>query len=463
MKTVWDRLREFYSGKWYPLLVLVLTVLGSSLGYEFACFLIMVASFFFACTFAYDFRFALAPFMCTVFFVSPRHAENVTEFREYYMQSFSVAAMVVGFGLIFVGTVVFAIRNRRRVNEFPWKGFFLSLSIWCVTLCLNGAFNSGYSWKNLLFALTFPLMMLILYSLFALYVRFDKTSFDYFMYCLFIACSVICLELFARYLSGAVIVDGVIVKVNVVLGWGVWTTVGGMIAFLMPAAFYFAATHRRGWIFYLIGLVQFFCTVLSQSRGAMLIGGVILLCCLVVLCFWGRNKRINRILTLGLIVIAAAGVVVLREKLLGLLQSFLDKGFDDSDRYDLWSLGVQKFLSAPVFGSGFYNNGIVSDWDIQLYPFFYHNTLVQVLASTGAAGILAYLWHRFCTVRAIVRKPNLYKTYLGICLLSCLLFCMLDVLLFITYPLIFYTLMLLFIEKRDEAEMAERFYPEIES
>lgn len=462
MKTVLDHLRDFYSGKWYPLIVLALTVLGNSLGYEFACFLGMVASFFIGCLFAYDFRFALSPFMCTVFFVSPRHAQNVTEFREYYMQPLAVTVMVIGFGLIFVGTVLFAIRNRRRINSFPWKGLFLSLSIWCASLCFNGLFAPVYSVQNLLYAVTFPLMLLILYTLFALYVKFDQTAFDYFMYCLLIACSAICLELFARYLSGAVIVDGVIVKTNVVLGWGVWTTIGGMIAFLMPAAFYFVATKRYGWIFYGLGLVQFFCTVLSQSRGAMLFGGVILLICLSTLCFFGRNKRINRILTIGLIVIAGIGVLLLREKLMGLLQSFLDKGFDDSERFDLWKLGVQKFLSAPVFGAGFYDNGIVSTWDIQLYPFFYHNTAVQILASTGVVGVLAYLWHRFCTIRAVVRKPSLYKTYLGICILSCLLFCMLDVLLFITYPLIFYTLILLFIEKRDEAELAEQLYSNIE-
>ena len=462
MKTALDRLREFYNSKWYPLIVLVLVVLGNSLGYEFACFLIMTASFFLGCFVAYDFRFALSPFTCTVFLVSPLHANDVTTFREYYMQSFAVAAMVIGFGLIFVGTVIFAIRNRRRVNTFPWKGFFLSLSIWCLTLCLNGAFNSMYTWQNLLYAVTFPLVLLILFSLFALFVRFDESAFDYFMYCMVIACTVICLELIARYLSGAVIENGIMIKENVVLGWAVWTTIGGMIGFLMPASFYFAATHRHGWMFYLLGLIQFFCIVLSQSRGAMLFGAVTLLLSIVVLCFFGRNKRVNRYLTLGLIVIGIIGVILLREKLLGLLQSFLDKGFDDNGRYELWNTGIQKFLSHPIFGSGFYDNGIVSPWDIQIYPFFYHNTLIQLLASTGAVGILAYLWHRFCTVRAVVCKPNLYKTYLGICILSCLMFCMLDVLLFITYPLIFYTLMLLFIEKKNEQERMEQLYLELQ-
>ncbi len=452
MKSKLDLIREFYGGKLYPLLVLLLTVIANATGTEFWCYFINVILFFVGAVIAYDLRFALTPFLCTVFFVSPITAPNVTAFRENYIKPFPIIMMLICFGLILIGTVIFAIRNRRRMNAFPWKGMLISLLILCVALCLNGAFNSNYTWQNLLYALTFPAALLVLYILFALYVKFDRSAFPYFMYCMMIACTVICIELVLRYLSGAVIVEGQIVKENVVLGWAVWTTLGGMIAMLMPASFYFAATHRHGWVFYLLGLFQFLCTVLSQSRGAMLVGGIILLCSVAILCFFGPNRKVNRFITLGVLVVGIAGVGLLWNKVMALLQNFINMGFADNDRFDLWKLGMSRFASHPVFGAGFYDNGIVSPWDIQVYPFFYHNTVIQILASTGAVGILAYLWHRFWTVRAVVRRPNLFKTYLGLCILSCLLFCMLDVLLFVTYPLLFYTLMLLFIEKNDEVE-----------
>ncbi len=450
MKSKSDLIREFYSGTVYPLLVALLCVIGNAAGQEFICYLITAVTVFVGCLFAYDLRFALTPFLCTVFFVSPVTAPTVTALREAYTKSFAIIMMVIAFGLILAGTVIFAIRNRRRINPFPYRGFFLSLLIFCVALCLNGAFNPAYSWQNLLYALTFPLALLILYALFALYVNFENDAFAYFMRVLVVSCTVICAELICRYLSGAVIVDGEIVKTNVTVGWAVWTTVGGMIAMLMPATFYFAATHRHGWAFYLLGLFQFFCTVLSQSRGAMLTGGVILLLCMILLCFFGHNKKINRYFTLGVCIIGAAGVALLWGKLVGLLQNFLNTGFDDNGRFDAWRAGWERFIKHPVFGAGFYDNGIESTWDIQVYPFFYHNTVVQLLASTGILGMLAYLWHRFGTVKRVVCRPNLCKTYLGICILSCLLFCMLDVMLFITYPLLFYTLMLLFIEQNDE-------------
>ncbi|MBQ9784646.1 MAG: O-antigen ligase family protein [Clostridia bacterium] len=450
MKSKLDLLREFYNGKWYAILCGALVVLGNATGWEVQLFSLMVVSFFVACLIAYDFRFALVPFLCTVFFVSPVNAPNITVFREHFGQLSVIIALILSFGLLAAGIVVFVIRNRHRRNPMPWKGFFMSMAILCAAWALNGLFNPAYTVKNFIYSLQFPAVLLLIYVLYALYVQFDKSALESFMQALMIAGTVISLEVIARYLSGHVIVDGAIVKENVTVGWGVWTTVGGMIAFAMPACFYCAATYRRGWAFYLLGLFEFFCILLSQSRGALLVGALILLLSIVFLCIWGPNRKINRYITAGLAVIGVLGVIVLHKQLIGILQNFIDRGFDDNGRYTLWSTAWEKFLGHPVFGSGFYDNGIVSNWDIDVYPFFYHNTIVQALGSTGVVGLLAYLWHRFTTVRRVVKKPTLYKTYLGLCLAACLGFCMLDVLFFITYPLIFYTLILLFIEKSDE-------------
>lgn len=452
MKSKLDLLREFYNGKWYALLIGLLALIGNVTGWEVQLFAVVVATFFVACLIAYDFRFALVPFLCTVFFVSPVNAPNITVFREHFGQLSVVIALIISFGLLAAGIVIFVIRNRHRRNPMPWKGFFMSMTILCVSLALNGLFNPAYTVKNFIYSLQFPLVLLLIYVLYALYVQFDKSALESFMQALVIAGMVISLELVARYLFGDVIVNGEIVKVNVSIGWAVWTTIGGMIAFAMPACFYCAATYKRGWIFYLIGLFEFLCILLSQSRGALLVGAVILLASIVFMCIWGPNRRINRYITIGLAVVGVLGVILLREKVIALLQNFIDRGFDDNGRYELWSTGLKKFLENPVFGSGFYDNGIVSDWDIDVYPFFYHNTIVQMLGSAGVIGTLAYLWHRYTTVYRVVKKPTLYKAYLGLCTLACLAFCMLDVLLFITYPLIFYTLILLFIEKSDEVE-----------
>jgi uncharacterized membrane protein HdeD (DUF308 family) len=106
---------------------------------------------------------------------------------------------------------------------------------------------------------------------------------------------IICAQLLLAYGMGGINFDGTgsVVKESVMLGWGVWTAIGGMLAFLMPACFYFAHSHRNGWVYYLLGLLEYLCIFLSQSRGALLFGTLVLGLCVLILLFSGKNKKMN--------------------------------------------------------------------------------------------------------------------------------------------------------------------------
>lgn len=455
MKTKLDLLRDFYNSKWYALFVTLLAFLSHLTGYDYACFLVMTVTLIAGCFIAYDFRFAIMPFLCTVCFVTVEHTPNIPNYSDYYVQPLQLTTLIVSFSLILIGFVIFIIRNRRRANSLSWKGSFSGLAILCAALCLNGIFNASYGIENLFYALSFPLTLLITFVLYALFVRFEDGAFDHFMYCLVMAGMLIVAQLLLAYATGIVQYDenGTIIKESVILGWAVWNSFGGLLTILIPACFYFAATHRYGWIFYGLGLLEFFAAVLSQSRTATLVGAGIVVLCIGTVCFFGRNRKLNRWITLGLIVIGALGVFVLWNKIIGIFQNFINYGFDDNGRFERWQAGIDKFIAHPIFGAGFYDSGILdTSWEIRVYPYLYHNTIIQMMGSAGVIGLLAYLWHRFCTIRMVFRKPNLYKTFLGFCILALLAFGMLDVLFFITYPLFYYSLMLLFMEKSGEKD-----------
>jgi O-antigen ligase len=84
---------------------------------------------------------------------------------------------------------------------------------------------------------------------------------------------------------------------------------------------------------------------------------------------------------------------------------------------------------------------------MDVFPYLYHNTPVQLLGSLGIVGTLSYAYHRFLTLRLVFKKPSAGKTFLGICILGLLLFSLTDVLFFKTYPTIIYSLMLLFMDR----------------
>ncbi len=450
-----DRLRAIYNSKSYALLITLLILAGYVTNLEVAFFAVMVLLTVVGCLVAYDFRFAMMPFLATIFFVTIEHTPGPPTSSPYYATAPILPLLIFLFGAIFAGFVIFVVRNRHRANAFPKKGIFLSLLLWCVAVCLNGAFSAEYTVSNLAFSMTFPLALLATFLLFALFVRFEDGAFEHFVFCLVLAGMLIVLQFASVSLTGefSVGADGAIQKDSITLGWAVHNSFAGLLTALIPACFYFAATHKYGWLFYGFGLLEFLVAVLSQSRAATLVGAGILVLCMAVSCFVGKNRRINRFITLGVIIVGAIGVIFLHEKIMGVLHNFMTSGFNDNGRFELWKNGIDQFLKHPIFGAGFYDHGItapeVLSWDIDVYPYFYHNTVVQMLGSAGIVGIAAYLYHRFCTLRCVLVRPNVGKSFLAIGILAMVLFCMLDVLFFITYPLMYYALMLLYMEKSD--------------
>lgn len=444
MKINIDNIRSLYSGRYYPILVALLIFLGHATGQEVVFGAALLLTLIPACILCRDLHFAVLPFLCTVFIVSAKgYSPNDTGY-DRFLKPWLLIPLICIIVVLITALVYFIIHNRKFINPFPKDHMFFGLAGFCIALFLNGLFSKNYTPQNLFFTFAMSLSLIGVYILFALYYHFDEKSMDHLMYCLVISGLLIVAELIFAYFTTVQFENGEIVKGSVVLGWGVWTNIGGMLAFLMPACFYFAASHRHGWIGFCLGLIEYFCIVLSQSRGALVVGSAVLLLCLLYLCLRGKNRNHNRVFTL-VIALGGAGVCVLfADKMLGLVNNFLQYGFGDNGRFDLWKVGIENFLHNPIFGSGFYDSYINEAWDMPLYPYLYHNTVVQLLGATGAVGFLAYGYHRYCTVRHLIKNPTTGNMFLGFCILSLLAFSLLDVLFFKTYPTIFYSMMLLF-------------------
>ena len=451
MTSVKQRLKCFYDGTYYPIFVALLIFLGHSTELEILFGGVMMLSLIAGFWICDDMRFAISPFLCTILIVPTHHSPNVPDYSKYYLEPLPLTVILVLAVLLIVSVVTFTVRNRKMIPRelFDKKGIFLSLAVLCGALMINGFFSKGYSLQNLYYSFSFIFSLLLIYFLFGAYVRFDKSVVDYVMYCLVLAGMQIVAQLIFAYFTDITFVEGNPVKETVILGWGVWTAIGGLLTLLMPACFYFAANHKHGWIGYLLGFAEFFAIFLSQSRGALLMGGMTLLLCMVALCFTGKYKKRNRLFSLAVVIVGLLGGLILFDKILGLLQNFLNYGFGDNGRFDLWRAGIANFLKNPVFGSGFYAF-VNESWPKALYPYFYHNTLIQMLGAAGAVGFLAYAYHRFRTVRLFFRKPNSCKLFLGIGVFGWLCFCFIDVLFFSTYPTMFYAMILLNMEKSEK-------------
>lgn len=460
-----QKLKVFFESKWYAITVAALILLGHSTfyvgdsllfgGYQGYLFGVpMAISLCIACFVCTDARFIVMPAISILCLMTAEHSPNLPYFSDFYLKPqhfFTIFGMVA----VFVGCLVwFIIRNRHTVNAVTWRGsIFSGLVAFAIALSFNGIFSRYYTIGDTVFGFLFSALILLLYIFFALYVKFDRSAFEHFMTCVLALGLLVSAEVFWAYLTGGVrFENGSVVKESVLLGWGIWTAIGGMLIFTLPAAFYFAHSHRHPWIYWLLGATILLATFLSQSRGALLFGGISAILSVLVLCFSGKNKRFNRMFAVAICAVGVLGFVLLFDKLTAVLQNYLTYGFSDNGRYEKWLTGWHNFLSSPVFGAGFYGNFSYSDFDKGVYPYFYHNTLVQMLAAGGIVGIAGYLYHRFTTVRIAVLRPNPEKTYIGLCLLSLMSFCLLDVLFFNAYPTVLYALMILYMEKSDSVQ-----------
>ena len=459
-----DRLRQFFASKWYIFTVSCLVILGHSALYRgerllfggyrefvFGGLMLLLAAA--GCCVCDDLRFLMMPFMSFIFLVTTEHSPNVPNYSRFYLEPIPLTLIVI-FGVLLLSSVGwFVCKHRHSANRVAWRGnAFFSMAVFCGGLFLNGIFTRYYTLADTLYPLSFLLSLLGVYALFAAFVRFDEETVEYFMTCLLSVGLIICAELLLEYLTGGIRFDerGDVVKESVMLGWGIWTAIGGMLVFLMPVSFYFAHSHRHGWIYFFLGMLEYLCILLSQSRGALLFGTGILVMCLFILVTHGKNRRINRVFVGSIVVIGGLAGVLLRDRLSSMLHNYLRYGLDDNGRFEKWRVGWGYFLENPIFGSGFYTPFDYGGWQKDVYPYLYHNTPIQLLASCGIVGMAAYLYHRYCTVLMVFKKKNTCKIFLGISILGLVSFSLLDVLIFNTYPTILYSLMLLFMEKSDK-------------
>ncbi len=455
-----EKARSFYASIYYPILVWLLVFLGHSTEQDLIFGGVMMLSVAFGLWINHDVKFTMMPLMCTFFIIPIGDYTTTDPDYDRYLELQSFIPLVSLAVLVAASIIFFVIRNRKIANPIQIKGIFLSTVILCGVLCLNGIFSQSYTPRNFLFPMFMVLAMPVAYLLFSAFLQYDKKSIDYFMGCLVGVGLLICAELiFAYFTTVAYDAAGNIIKESVVLGWGVWTNIGCMLVFFMPACFYFAASHPHGWIAYGLGLLHYLCILLSQSRAALLVGTLSLLLCLVYLCIKGKNRKQNLIFTAILAACGVLVVVLFSDKLFSLVNNFLEKGFDDNGRYSLWSSAWDAFLRAPVFGSGFYDTCSYDGWSTFGMPQMCHNTVLQFFGSIGAVGILAYGYHRFETIKLFFKKPNATKIFLGICILGFLLFGMLDVVFFIGYTNIFYMMMLLFMQYSEKPEQKEYIEP----
>lgn len=316
--------------------------------------------------------------------------------------------------------------------------------------------------RNLLFALIQGLSITAMYYLFSGAVEWKSVPKEYMAWMGMCIGFVVMPQLAENYLSRRIFMKGTgtIDRELIFTGWGMHNNIGGMMTFMLPFPFYLACTRRHGWLFNLLGTGLLFGVFLSCSRGSIMVALAVYF---VAIWLVIRNplRRKQNLLTSGVVFsIALVFCIVYFRKLMRIFDLFIEEIFIMSQRDNLVDYGLKQYLAHPIFGGSFFPQGPYVPWDwstseafSSFFPPRWHNTIVQVLASGGIVGIMAYLWHRYKTLRLFLKNISREKRFIGLSLAALLLCSLMDCHFFNVGPVLFYSMALAYAENIEQSEL----------
>lgn len=448
---------------WYVLTLAVMTAISSLLGLELLLYTLFIGVGIYVCLLGSD----LLPLTSIFLFgyVSPSRENNPGRYPGSVFYPLNGGIYLGILVVLFVASLIWRLAKDPELggkNFWKTKRILLpSMQVLGVTYLLSGIGMDEYfsiMGKNLIFAVLQCFAVIFLYWLFTGSVRWDRVPRGYLAWTGIAVGFVVLIQLMENYFSGRIFENGTLDRELIATGWGMHNNVGCMMAMMMPLAFYMAAKSKRGWLFNLLGTVLFIGTMLSCSRGSMLMAGLAYCVCAFLLLKNRESRKQNLKVYLIALGVVAVAVVVLLPKLLSVFRLFISQMGNVSQRDNLIHYGLEQFKSEPVFGGSFFPQGSYVPWDwsnleafSSFFPPRWHNTLVQVLASCGTVGIIAYLFHRFRTIKLFWQRRSTEHTFLAVSLGVLLCAGLLDCHFFNVGPVLFYSMALAFAEKLPEA------------
>ena len=441
-----QKLINFLNGYWYPVYIAFFVLIGhiySFENYSIIFIMVTVCAGFILCK---DLKFFISPLLCFYFIFSK---QSLTSETFYSTSSLIFYVLIIIAILISISIHFILYRKELKIKNFSSSFLFKGFILLTVLFLVNGISNiQNYNASNFIFGFLIVISFVLPFFLFSINLNIDKHTRDYLLCILLITSLVIMIELLNLYLNKNIVINGVIHKSLIDLGWGVSNNIGAILTMLMPVYFYCAGHTKYTMPFFWGGIITYVFVLLSLSRTSILFATPILILCIIFLCVYKHKHRrqvrlYTLILTTGVIFVC----IFLRETINTAFDEIIRVGLDDSGRFEYYKDGLEKFFNHPLFGAGFGNSHGTNDKFIISAPEYFHNTIVQILASCGIIGFGAYVYHRWQTVKLFLNTRNPYSFFTAMSILALLLTSLLDIHLFNIFPTIIYSTMLCIFER----------------
>ncbi len=444
--SVIDKINCFLASPQYILIAMLLCGVANFFALELVFYTIVAAVAVYVCLLGKD-LLPLAPlFVCS--YLAPSVGNNPGRNETSLFFAAHGGLYIIFLSVVIAAAMVVRVVKGRQAFSVRRSTLLPGLLILCGAYFLSGIFSNAYPAalpRNLLFALLQSAALLLPFCLLYWGVDWRNARRDYLAWVGFGTGCLLLAQILWIYVTNSVVVNGIIHRSRIFTGWGMHNNIGGMLAMMIPFAFYLAAKYHRGWIGTVAGSAFLLGVFLTCSRSSILTGTAAYLLCIFLMLHYASNRKNNTIALITISTVTVVSVIVFHSYLQRLFSDVLSIGLDPSSRDTIYYHGLALFTQAPVFGNSFYSPGFVPwDWATidafsHFFPPRWHNTFVQLLASTGIVGLGAYVFHRLQTVRLFLRRRNKETIFIA-CSLGVLLLCsMFDCHMFNIGPVLFYS------------------------
>ena len=327
----------------------------------------------------------------------------------------------------------------------------------CIAYLLSGIGSAQITkvgWQNLLFAFIQAASIIVLYVLLTGAVKWEEAPAGYLAWTGMCVGYVLLAELVFIYFRYGVIQDGVIERPLIYTGWGHYNNMGALLAMMIPFPFFLTGKGKYTGIFYISGLLFLGGVLFTCSRGSIICAVVTYLASYTASLLHSRHARANAAIHIFTATVFVGIFLVFTDDLLRLFRTLLGYGLDPFERDTGYIAGWEQFLAHPIFGGTFYPvdyslfTWATSESFVAFFPPRWHNTVIQMLASCGIVGFAAYSYHRLQTLWLFLHKFKGKKMFAFVSMLTLLATSMVDCHFFNVGPVLFYSMMLAFVEKR---------------
>ena len=249
------------------------------------------------------------------------------------------------------------------------------------------------------------------------------------------------------------------------LGWGLDNNVALLLLLSAPMCFYLSftstkneqnyvyRTRKLGWIYVLIGYLQYATMCFTFSRGGILFSIVTFPFILGFTIAKSKNKLNIIIPTLLCFIGAFAIYFAYFDKINHMFAKMFEGGGAGwANRDTLYLEAIECFKNNPIFGCGLAYEGIFIH-DMTMPVYFFHSTLFEIVGALGIAGIIIYLYYYIVRFKIMFTKitKNAFSLFALFSIIGFELYSMLDTGTFLPYPFMMIVLLFtMYVERENQ-------------